>query len=107
MTTYKNCWEIMKCGFGPGGSRTKEKGICPAARKNKLDGMHGGIHGGRACWFVDNTFDCGFGVQGNFNAKYPICMNCKFYWAVRKEEGKNFALSLLLNAHCTTTEETG
>ncbi len=89
----------MKCGFGPGGSRTETDGVCPAARSNKLDGAHGGRHGGRACWFIDNTMDCGAGIQGNFSAKYPACMNCRFYWQVREEEGEDFAVSLLLNAY--------
>jgi hypothetical protein len=105
MKKLLNCWEVMKCGFGPDGSKTKKSGVCPAARKHKLDGVHGGRHAGRSCWFVDNTFDCGEGVQGEFSAKYPICMNCRFYWAVRKEEDKNFSVSLLLNAHCTVNEK--
>jgi hypothetical protein len=104
MTKSLNCWDFMKCGFGPDDRRTDKQGVCPAVRENTLDGVHGGSHGGRACWFVNNTLDCGHGVQGDFNAKYPVCMNCGFYWTVRQEEGKNFAVSLLLNAHCTTNE---
>jgi hypothetical protein len=97
----------MKCGFGPGGSRTKKNGVCPAAQKNRLDGVHGGRHGGRACWFIDHTFDCGEGVQGDFSAKYPVCMNCRFYWTVRQEEDKNFAVSLILSAQNTMSDENG
>jgi len=95
----QNCWEVMKCGFGPNAAKTKTQDVCPAARENRLDGVHGGKHGGRACWVVNNTFDCGNGALGDFNNKYPICMNCKFYWKVRDEEGNQFELSLLLNTY--------
>jgi len=89
----------MKCGFGPNGSKTKDHGVCPAALENKLDSVHSGLHGGRACWFVDSTFDCGIGARGDFSNKYPTCMNCKFYWQVRDEEGKHFEVSLVLNTY--------
>ena len=89
----------MKCGFGPDAGEKTGTTVCPAARKNKLDGVHGGSHGGRACWFVKNTKDCGNGAGDDFSNKYPICMNCRFYWKVRQEEGKSFELSLLLNTY--------
>jgi len=95
----QNCWEVMKCGFGPNGTKTKTQGVCPAAQENRLDGVHGGKHGGRGCWVVNNTFDCGNGAQGDFSNKYPICMNCKFYWQVREEEGNQFEISLLLSTY--------
>jgi hypothetical protein len=97
MTTLQNCWDFMHCGFGPGGSRTGKGGTCCAARENRLDGAHGGRHGGRACWMVMNTLDCGAGIQKDFSEKYPVCMHCKFYWKVREEEGHNFEVSLLLH----------
>ena len=75
MTKLQNCWEVMYWGFGPDGSKTETNGVCSAARKNRLDGAHGGKYGGRVCWFVNNTLDCGEGVQGDFSEKYPICMN--------------------------------
>lgn len=99
MTKLQNCWEFMECGFGPDGGKTKTNGVCAAARKNRLDGAHGGKHAGRACWIVKDTLDCGQGVQGNFSEKYPICMDCRFYWKVREEEGTNFEVSLLLTTY--------
>jgi len=99
MKKLQNCWDFMKCGFGPNGSKIKTKGVCPAARQNRLDGVHGGRHGGRACWFINNTCECGNGAHGDFQTKYPVCMNCKFYWKVREEENVNFEVSLLLNRY--------
>ena len=99
MAKLQNCWDFMKCGFGPNGRKTKIKGFCAAALEDKLDGVHGGKNGGRSCWFVNDTFDCGKGAQGDFCDKYPICMNCTFYLKVREEEGKNFEVSLLLNTY--------
>jgi len=98
MEKLLNCWDFMKCGFGPDGSRIETEGLCAAARESRLDGVHGGKYGGRACWVVMHTLDCGGGIQENFSAKYPVCMNCRFYWKVREEEGKNFEVSLLLNS---------
>ena len=99
MEELQNCWDFMECGFGPNGSKTKAQGVCPAAQENKLDGVHHGIHGGRACWFVDNTFGCGKDAPGDFSNKFPVCMTCNFYWQVRDEEGSNFEVSLLLNTY--------
>ena len=99
MTKLQNCWEFMKCGYGPGGDKTGDRPACAAARKNNLDGVHGGLHAGRACWFVHNTAGCGKGAEGDFSNKYSICMNCRFYWKVREEEGNNFEISLLLNTY--------
>ncbi|MFC1845424.1 two-CW domain-containing protein [Thermodesulfobacteriota bacterium] len=99
MKKLQNCWEVMECGFGPNGAKTKKHGVCSAALENNLESVHGGIHGGRACWFVKNTSDCGNGAHGEFNIKYPICMNCKFYWQVRDEQGSKFEISLILNTY--------
>lgn len=99
MPKLQNCWDFMKCGFGPNSRKTKKIGECFAAKENKLEGVHGGKNGGRACWFVCDTFDCGEGAQGDFSEKYPICMNCRFYRKVREEEGSNFEVSLLLNTY--------
>lgn len=99
MQKLRNCWEVMKCGFGPKGSKTGTTGVCPAVHEEMLDGVHGGLNGGRACWFVENTYNCGLGAQGDFSNKYPICMDCKFYWQVREEEGSQFEMSLVLNTY--------
>jgi hypothetical protein len=81
----KNCWEIMSCGRGPGGSGDGGRDVCPAARAGALDGVHGGTDGGRACWVVAGTF-CGGAVQGQFARKYFDCRTCAFYEQVRDEE---------------------
>jgi nucleoside-diphosphate-sugar epimerase len=81
-----NCWEYMKCGRGPKGPKTKQLGVCPAASEKRLDGIHGGINSGRACWVVAGTF-CGGTVQGSFARKQVACKRCDFYNKVAREEG--------------------
>jgi hypothetical protein len=80
-----NCWEFKKCGREQGGSHIHELGICPAATSEKLDGLHGGMNGGRACWFVVGTL-CNGDVQGTYAKKYRSCIYCDFYKAVKEEE---------------------
>ena len=58
----KNCWEYMSCGRGPGSRRVGDCGICPVAKAQALDGVHGGCGAGRACWVVAGTL-CGGTVQ--------------------------------------------
>ena len=84
----QNCWEAKKCGRQPGGNKTGELGVCPAAALNKADGIHGGKKGGRCCWAIAGTF-CGGKVQGTFAMKAGQCLNCEFYKQVVKEEGAN------------------
>lgn len=99
MAKLQNCWDFMKCSFGPDGSKTERGPVCTAAREKGLNGVHGGMNGGRACWFVDNTGNCGKDGRKDFSDKYPDCMNCRFYWKVREEEGNKFEVSLLLNTY--------
>ena len=91
----KNCWQFKKCGREAGGVKVKELGTCPASMEHKLHGIHGGDHGGRACWVIVGTF-CGGEEQGTFAQKYHNCEKCDFYQAVKKEEGLQFKLSTLL-----------
>ncbi len=84
-----NCWEFKKCGRGPGGNPGDGLGICPAATENRLNGVHGGKHSGRACWVVAGTF-CGGRVQGTFAKKSDACKACDFYNLVLGEEGPGF-----------------
>ena len=90
-----NCWEYKNCGYGPGGKNTRKTGLCPAAQEARLDGVHSGSKGGRACWVVDGTC-CNDKNQESFTKKYPDCMQCDFYWKVREEEGTSFFISALL-----------
>ncbi len=87
------CWQHKHCGREPGGNRVAELGICPAAVEGRLDGTHGGVAAGRACWVVAGTF-CGGKVQGSFAQKVTNCLQCEFYQAVRSQEGPSY-----LSAH--------
>ncbi|MEW5805013.1 MAG: two-CW domain-containing protein [bacterium] len=90
-----NCWEFKKCGRHAGGEHEKDMGICPATVEKKLDRIHGGSNGGRACWVVSGTM-CGGVIQGTFAKKYSSCSKCDFYKTVRQEEHPKFQLSAVL-----------
>ena len=77
MTVKKNCWESMKCGREPGGSKSDELGICPAATEKKFDGVNGGSASGRFCWVVAGTL-CRGDIQGTFAKKFKDCVLCPF-----------------------------
>lgn len=87
-----NCWEFKRCGRGPGGIKSRELGVCPAATESKADGINGGKCGGRACWALAGTL-CGGKVQGTFATKLTNCMQCEFYLSVKKEEGAGCVLA--------------
>lgn len=80
-----NCWEFKKCDRQPGGKLVGELGICPATTDKALNGIHGGMNAGRACWVVAGTF-CGGAVQGTEAQKQHNCWKCDFFQLVRKEE---------------------
>lgn len=86
-----NCWEFKKCGRGPDGPEA----TCPAAADTRLDGIHGGKNGGRACWMLAGTY-CEGEVQGSFAHKITDCSLCDFYNLVRQEEGRKFEPSTSL-----------
>jgi len=81
----QNCWEFKKCGREPGGLKSAELGICPAANNVKLDKSNSGKNGGRSCWVIAGTL-CGGKVQGIFAQKLQNCMTCEFYKNVQLEE---------------------
>ena len=85
----KNCWEAMQCGREPGGENVAALGVCPARTEARLDGIHGGWNGGRACWVIAGTL-CGGVVQGTFALKFGACEQCDFYRSVQEEEKSNF-----------------
>jgi hypothetical protein len=80
-----NCWEYMKCERQPGGKMEGALGICSVTLNEDLDGAHGGIGAGRACWAVVGTF-CGGTVQGTYAQKLKDCTKCDFMALVRREE---------------------
>jgi len=84
----QNCWEFKKCGREVGGPKAAELGVCAAAKATKVNGIHGGKNGGRACWAVAGTL-CGGKLQGTFATKISSCMACDFYRIVISEEGSN------------------
>ncbi|RME20625.1 MAG: hypothetical protein D6800_12965 [Candidatus Zixiibacteriota bacterium] len=87
-----NCWEIKKCGREPGGIKTVELGVCPAAIDVVSNGVNNGKNGGRICWKVTGTL-CGGKVQGTYAQKALSCLNCEFFKQVQKEEGTGFVLN--------------
>ena len=91
----KNCWEFMECGRAEGGRNVANLGICPAATEKRMDGVHGGINAGRACWLVSGTL-CDGEVQGTFAHKDGSCTLCDFYKHVEAEEKRNFKIALEL-----------
>jgi hypothetical protein len=93
-TVKLNCWEVKQCGREPGG-KSKDLGVCPASVEKRLDGMHGGINAGRACWMVAGTL-CFGKVQGTFAGKYDTCKRCDFFNLVKQEEGAEYLTSLFL-----------
>ena len=85
----KNCWEVKNCGREQGGTKSGELGVCLAATEKKVDGLHGGINGGRVCWAIAGTL-CTGKVQGEYAEKIKECTDCEFYKQVHEWEGKDF-----------------
>ena len=96
MGAKSNCWEVMRCGREPDGEHAGDKGVCPAAVEERLDGENSGTNAGRTCWVVAGTF-CGGEVQGEFAHKAAGCRSCEFYKMVQGQEGSayTFTSSLL------------
>ena len=87
-----NCWDILKCGREPGGSKEQLDGPCPAAIDTNADGTNSGTNGGRVCWAISGTF-CGTEVDGSEATKLLSCLTCDFFTLVLQEEGlANFKL---------------
>lgn len=75
-----NCWDLKKCGRGPGSEPT-----CPAATDVQADGINGGLNGGRVCWAIAGTL-CGGRQQGTYAVKLETCLRCDFCQMVLREE---------------------
>jgi len=88
----KNCWQYMECGREPGGKDATALGVCPAATEEKMDGVHGGVNAGRACWVIAGTF-CNSELPGVFIDKHVSCAECEFYKLVRQQEYPGFISS--------------
>lgn len=85
----KNCWEFKCCRRQKRNRWQSREDWCPVFFETKLDGIHGGNNGGRACWIVLGTH-CGSGIQSNYFYKFMVCRSCDFYLATREEEGNDF-----------------
>ena len=85
----KNCWEFSGCCKEAHGRFSTMLGVCPAALESRLDGIHGGRNGGRACWVVSGTH-CHGSVQESAGQKKKTCSQCGFYQAVKWEEAVAF-----------------
>jgi hypothetical protein len=90
----KNCWEVKSCERC---TATLEADACPVCQETKLDGIHDGVNGGRACWTIPHT-KCGGNIQGTFGNKFRNCMECDFYKMVKEEEKGSFKLSATILA---------
>ena len=85
-----NCWEFMKCGFGPGQIGKEMSGSCPTASITNFNGCNGGYNAGRACWMIAET-RCKGKIQGTFLEKIVDCQKCDFYNFIEKR-GSGFFL---------------
>jgi hypothetical protein len=85
----QNCWEVKKCGRQPGGLKSRELGVCPAAADSNLSGRNEGKYAGRYCWKIAGTL-CGGVVQGTYATKLKNCVSCEFYKMVKVEQGNTF-----------------
>jgi len=63
--------------------------------EDRLDGVHGGKKGGRACWMIAGTF-CQGKVHGLHAQKYLTCKDCDFYQRVHFKEGMDIIPSAVL-----------
>jgi hypothetical protein len=96
MAVKLNCWEYTKCGRDEGGAVARSVGVCPARCEAKLDGIHGGVNAGRACWIVAGTF-CKEPAQGAHAKRLHTCVECAFFQLVQREEGEDFHMSAHLS----------
>lgn len=87
-----NCWDFFHCDKQAAGIDEKHAHVCPACLEAKLNGIHGGKNGGRACWVVKGT-KCGGRITRTFIPKFIICRLCEFRRIVINEESSDFIVS--------------
>lgn len=80
-----NCWEFKKCGREPGGINVGKLGECPVPKETSLNGLHGGVNAGRACWALAHK-RCGKG--DSILKVIKDCSKCDFHHMVMEEEQK-------------------
>jgi hypothetical protein len=79
-----NCWEFMKCGREPKGRRARELGPCPAATNTAINGLNGGINGGRMCWAIVGTYSLDEDTRGYHKGNNYHCYDCDFHRKVKE-----------------------
>lgn len=88
-----NCWEFHNCGFQKRIHVENDiYNTCPAVTETRLDGIHNGKNGGRACWVIAGT-KCGGWIQKTYAQKFISCSSCAFKKMVYKEEKSFFIFS--------------
>lgn len=83
----------MDCGQNCSSKGHADFKKCPAVTETRLNGIHGGMNAGRACWVMNGTLGrggCDGRVQGLVVEKLGKCMMCDFYKFVRSEEDELF-----------------
>lgn len=95
MAKKKNCWEILKCGHSPNGGRPTGDTVCPVVIASAVDGANGGKMAGRICWAIAGT-RCYGRVQKSFEEKEFLCLDCRVFKKILKEEGLS-RIKLFLN----------
>lgn len=90
-----NCWEYHGCGAELGGVNISEDGPCPASTEVRLDKVHGGKNGGRACWVVAGNH-CAGRPCGTFAKTFSTCYECDFYHGVHTREWPDFMFARTL-----------
>jgi hypothetical protein len=88
----RNCWDYYRCGKQAEGDHGKKHDVCPAYLETKLNGVHNGMNGGRACWIVADTM-CGGRIKRTLVPKFIVCNLCDFKKTVISEESQNFVVS--------------
>ena len=87
MVEITNCWEFKHCGREPGGPKTDELGVCPAATNKHYHGVNRGKAGGRFCWTINGTL-----CNGRSEKESGPCTDCEFFQEVEQQEGRFFVL---------------
>jgi hypothetical protein len=95
MAKKKNCWEILKCGCSPDDVEPSGDNLCPVIIASAMDGVNDGKMAGRICWAIAGT-KCYGDVQKSFEEKEFLCLDCRVFKKVLKEEGLS-RIKLFLN----------
>jgi hypothetical protein len=84
-----NCWEFHGCVSG--GKHNDRLSTCPAYIETRMNGIHGGVNGGRACWIVAGE-TCRSNMQKSGGRIPGSCQSCDFFKLVVREEGIDFVI---------------